>query len=455
MHWLLRQLIFRASSRPRPAIGAFNSRGARPEVSSRLAFGSTHCIAQVAVFTTWAMTAPSLAQIFKEEKVPEAIASLLSSQLTVHSFPCICEGVESLEECLHTVLDTGGRSQLTPVSLACIKASYHRCIASVMASTSTTPGAAPTSSQSLAAAPSTWTETFPAKLSVERVKTMREAFEAAYPSEILDASSMPSSRLLASCNKQVQDKHYSYIAWKFRLSEEKQEEISASRPKKIARLDDFLFDDIPSREIADSGVSQMFLAHLLDLIAFAFCLLEVAHLSSFRAYSKLFIKLAFQRPSAESGLRSPNVAEMQAADKEAWKSICELVNKGWSIDDALHEIVQVRCILQSLLQPRVMVHKPKRPSLGNTPGGFPDRPGGKGGKGRGKDKGGKTRPGKDNKGMKWMVTFYENGQQKQVCKRWNLRSGCKLDDCAFVHCCAVDVGGKPCGKDHPAYMHVS
>ena len=129
------------------------------------------------------------------------------------------------------------------------------------------------------------------------------------------------SRLLAACNKQVQDKHYSYIAWRFRLSEEKLEEIQASRPRKIARLDDCIFDEVPSRDISDSGVSQMFLAHLLDLLAFAFCMLEVGHLSSFRAYNKLFIKLAFQKPPADSGLRCPNVTEMQSADKEAWKSI--------------------------------------------------------------------------------------------------------------------------------------
>ena len=153
---------------------------------------------------------------------------------------------------------------------------------------------------------------------------------------------MPSARLLAACSKQVQDKQFAYIPWKFRLSEGKLDEISSSRPKKVARLEDYIFDDIPSREISDSGVSQMFLSHLLDLLAFAFCLVEVAHLSSFRAYSKLFIKLAFNRPPAESGLRAPNVSEMQAADKEAWKCICELANKGWSMDDALHEIVQVR-----------------------------------------------------------------------------------------------------------------
>ena len=288
----------------------------------------------------------TLAQIFKDEKVPDAIAQQLCSQLTINSFACICASPDDLQEALKDALDAAAFAQVTPVVLACSKASYHRCISTVVSSSSQPQSGGPLFSGPPGTS-SSWVEPFPAKLSVEKVSAMKSTFEDSYPSEILDSSSMPSSRLLAACNKQVQDKHYSYIAWRFRLSEEKLDEIQASRPRKIARLDDCIFDEVPSRDISDSGVSQMFLAHLLDLLAFAFCMLEVGHLASFRAYNKLFIKLAFQKPPAESGLRCPNVTEMQSADKEAWKSICDLTNKGWSMDDSLHEIVQVRCILQT------------------------------------------------------------------------------------------------------------
>ena len=306
------------------------------------------------------MSSLTLAQIFKEEKVPDSIAQQLCSQLTINSFACICASPDDLQEALKDALDAAAFAQVTPVVLACSKASYHRCISTVVSSSSPPQSGGPLFSTPPGTT-SSWVEPFPAKLSVEKVSAMKSTFEDSYPSEILDSSSMPSSRLLAACNKQVQDKHYSYIAWRFRLSEEKLDEIQASRPRKIARLDDCIFDEVPSRDISDSGVSQMFLAHLLDLLAFAFCMLEVGHLASFRAYNKLFIKLAFQKPPAESGLRCPNVTEMQSADKEAWKSICDLTNKGWSMDDSLHEIVQVRCILQTHLQPRVFVHKPKKP----------------------------------------------------------------------------------------------
>ena len=257
----------------------------------------------------------TLAQILKEEKVPEAISQQLCSQLTINSFACICASPDDLFEALKDALDAPAFAQVTPVVLACSKASYHRCIAAVVSS-SAPPWAAGASLPASSGNSPSWVQPFPAKLSVDKVSAMKSTFEDSYPSEILDSSSMPSSRLLAACNRQ----HYSYIA-RFRLSEKKLDEIQASRPKKIARLDDYIFDEVPSRDISDSGVSQMFLAHLLGLIAFAFCMLEVGHLSSFGAYNKLFIKLAFQKPPADSGLRCPNVTEMQSADKEAWKSI--------------------------------------------------------------------------------------------------------------------------------------
>ncbi|CAE7355654.1 unnamed protein product [Symbiodinium microadriaticum] len=281
------------------------------------------------------MTA-SLADIFKEEKVHPDLAAELSKVLTIHSFACIASSAEHLEECIKEAVATTLHSLLTPVCIACLKASYHRCLTNLVA-----PGASAPAQPASLTASSSWTDTFPAKLGNEKVATLRSKFEADYPSEILDASTMPSSRLLASVNKQCQDKRYTYVAWKHRISEEKLEDMHSSRPRKVARFDDFIFDEVPSREIPESGISQMFLLHLLDLVAFAFCLLEAAHLSSFRAYSKLFLKLAFQKQAADSGLRSPNVHEMQWADKEAWRCISDLANSGWSLDDALHEVVQV------------------------------------------------------------------------------------------------------------------
>ena len=80
---------------------------------------------------------------------------------------------------------------------------------------------------------------------------------------------------------------------------------------------------------------------------------------------------------------------------------------------------------------------------------FQRKGGGKGGKGKQQSKGKSKDSGQ---GPKWCIEFMEAGKKCYICKRFNLRSGCKLDNCSFVHGCAVDVGGKPCGKDHPVYM---
>ena len=35
-----------------------------------------------------------------------------------------------------------------------------------------------------------------------------------------------------------------------------------------------------------------------------------------------------------------------------WSEVNALFQKGWTLDDALHEVCNVRCLLPSLLQPR-------------------------------------------------------------------------------------------------------
>ena len=164
----------------------------------------------------------------------------------------------------------------------------------------------------------------------------------------------------------------------------------------------------------------MLLYSLLDLVAIAFTMLEAANLASYRAYNRLFIILAFRRHTADSGLRGPSVAEMQAADKEVWRVIGDLTSKGWSLDDALREVVEVRCLLHSELQSRAAPPKlPKGP------------PGSGGRKGGGRGKGSKTGA---TKFITWITSFVDASNKKhELCKQFNLRSGCSRKDCKFLH----------------------
>ena len=225
----------------------------------------------------------NLAFIFKEEKVPSEIADPLAAALTVHSFACLAPSASELEDVVKGALDASLHAKLTVVVWACLKASFHKCLSSIVSASGGGTSAGPSIPHS-ATSSSSWVDTFPAKLSQERLNTLKTQFEKDYPSKILDPSSLPSSRMLALAKKHVTEKSFAYIAWKYRMSEEKLEESGSSRPRKLARLEDYIFDEVPARDIPE-GVSQMLLLHLLDLVAFAYCLLGAAHLSSFRAYS--------------------------------------------------------------------------------------------------------------------------------------------------------------------------
>ncbi|CAE7790036.1 unnamed protein product, partial [Symbiodinium necroappetens] len=294
----------------------------------------------------------TLSDIFKEEKVPSDLAAELSRILTIHSFACIAPSAEQLEDSIKEAVPGTLHALMNPVCIACLKAAYHRCLTSLVSVAASPPPSAPAPASSLTAS-STWTDTFPAKLGHEKVSALKTKFEADYPSEILDHSTMPSSRLLATVNKQCQEKHYSYVAWKHRVSEEKLDDMHSNRPRKIARFDDFIFDEVPFREIPESGISQMFLLHLLDLLAFAFCLLEAAHLSSFRLGTQDFVHRMYMK--------------------------CN-----WLIKKPGDAFAIWPTLVGALTMPSMKWCRTDGP--------------------------------------KWCISFMEAGVQKQMCKRWNLRS---------------------------------
>ena len=61
--------------------------------------------------------------------------------------------------------------------------------------------------------------------------------------------------------------------------------------------------------------------------------------------------------------------EAQSADKRCWELIAELVNlHNWKLDDALHELSEVRSDMSSLLGP-TRLHTTNAFSSPPTPGG--------------------------------------------------------------------------------------
>ena len=135
-------------------------------------------------------------------------------------------------------------------------------------------------SQSQQVPESGWVEVFPKKLGSDAVQGMIKRFKARCPSETLSPESMPSPRLLALVAKQIQERSWRYIPWKLRLSEEQHEQQAMRRPSKAPRLESFLFDDAPTREIPGPSVGKCLMQELLSLqaVSIALCGCSSAHI---------------------------------------------------------------------------------------------------------------------------------------------------------------------------------
>ena len=241
-----------------------------------------------------------------------------------------------------------------------------------------------------------------------------------------------------------------------------------------SELSELLRDDAPSRDIHEGPASYSLISQLLTLAANAIALCQGAHLGSLKLYNKKFLRLCFTKYEASSNLRGPTVMEAQAADKRCWELISDLVNQhSWKLDDALHELSEVRSDMSSLLAPRPFINKKLletqdtwRPRLtGLTRGG---KGAGKGGKGRGNqhdkpdrmERGGKGGKGKEGKPPsapgKWLSTIFMEGKRHTLCMRFQSGQCKDPSTCRYVHRCAVPkADGTACGGNHPASQHVA
>ena len=105
--------------------------------------------------------------------------------------------------------------------------------------------------------------------------------------------------------------------------------ITLLGPRKVPMLEEMVHDDVPSREIPEGGILANALIQPLGVaLRYLYTMLEAAHLGSFREYDRLFLKLAFRKNPADSGLRGPSVRQMQ----KAWRVISQLTSTGRSLD---------------------------------------------------------------------------------------------------------------------------
>ena len=324
------------------------------------------------------MARPSFPELMQELLIPDVVQQAFLDELyDIETFGLLALSLQELD----SAIDSMGLD-ITPRIRSSIRALWTRCQpaaiaggspASFTAASGDSPDLSSGSRNSLA-----WNEPFPSKLSPDLIRELRDHFERQYPGELLDPDLMPSSRMLALTYQQLQRKDGKWIPWKYRLSAKLQDETSLIRARKAARTDlaslsDLLIDDIPVRDIPQSNIGLQQLSQLLHLQATAIAFYRGAHLSTLKKYVHRFLAHASQRFDSESGLRPPNVSELQSADQVLWGKIAELFSyRQWTLDDAIHELVEIRADMASLLQPRPFIPrmnvKGKGKGLGKTTG---------------------------------------------------------------------------------------
>ena len=384
------------------------------------------------------------ATLCHECKVPADFAQVLRDlDFDVASFAFVATSIDTLDEAIQEIQTS--HSLEAPIrTKAALRLLWTRCAQTQEASkpsTADTPTAADASS---------WSEAFPPKLKPDTLRTLKQGFEANYPSEILDTDNTPGPRMLAQVYNQIQKKEFVWIPWKFRLSQKQHEDTTLHRPRKLARVESLslheaLIDDVPSRDIpAQVGPTQ--LRHLLALQSTAYALCKACHLATLKLYERKFTSLATARFDSDTNLRPPNAIEMQTADQKVWAKIFELANsKGWSLDDAIHEFVEVRSELDALLQPRPFIPRSTSLSKGFGKQSSAQHKGKVKGKGKGTT-GKSTQP-------QWVSETMKDNRKYTICMRFN-QGLCQDPRCRYLHVCAMPKpNGQACGGNHSAQKH--
>ncbi len=237
-----------------------------------------------------------LLQLLQETRVP---ADLHSNFLmyTAEEFGCVATNLEDLNTFIDGLCLPADQAQ--PLTVARIRLLWQRCQA-LIHSTPASSAQAPSAGTTTEAAAS-WNEVFPAKIPQPQVVALRQAFEKAYPSEVLDSDNMPSARLLALIQKNVTSGAWTWVPWKHRMSQAQADNINSSRPAKIPRLETLIYDEPPHREVPSGATGSGYILSVLSLHSTALALLQGAHLGVCRLYDRQFAKFACARHSSDSG----------------------------------------------------------------------------------------------------------------------------------------------------------
>ena len=384
-----------------------------------------------------------LESLLGECGVPPGItSSLILAGWTVETFAA-CSATLAGFDTLWTDL-LPDHADLTLLEKSAIRAAWRR-LQSAPSSASQ-----PVTTSSAVASEGTWNELHAPKLSASVVTDLKRAFFRDFPSEVLSPDTCPSSRLIALTHAQVQKRDIHWVPWKFRMSQQRLEDIQMARPPKMAKTDstslhELLWDEPPSVEIGNQNMGLNGIRCMLELVNTAYALVQAAHMGRLKAYSVKFMSLISSRLDNELGLRHVTALEAQAADRHLWGIMHDLmVDKGWSLNDSLHEITTGRSDMMSLLQPR--------PRAISRPIQSDAQQQSQRNKGKGKSKG-KGKPQTAMGAPKWVSEIKLDCSKHSICMRYQTGK-CSNPNCRFKHVCAhPKTDGSACGGNHSAKDH--
>ena len=256
------------------------------------------------------------------------VDKLIEDGWSIELFAMAAPTLEKLDEEIRSML--GDLYDITTaVQRSALRLAWTRCQAT-QAPALPPPGQSTATPPEGIASQSTWSETYPPKLTSEVVSALKQKFKRNYPAEILLPETTPSLRLLSLIHHQKVKGEFKWVPWKYRLSQAKADEITAVKPNRIAKSEELqlhalLVDSPPELHIDNGALGMHALRQTFETFSYAMAMCEIAHLATMKTYYLKFINLMTTRLEAETGLRNPTILEAQSADKTLMTIACELV----------------------------------------------------------------------------------------------------------------------------------